>query len=125
MKFHEHKTASANTFSAHGKGYVEVNGHRYEQSIFVAPGEPVVLWPVKAIAEVNVETVAAALAWKPDILIIGSGSRFAFPPVEALKALRALNCAIEVMDTKAACRTYNVLVSEDRNVAAAIIIDGG
>ncbi len=56
-----------------------------------------------------------------EILMLGCGGRFAMVPAELRQALRAEGIALEAMDTGAACRTYNVLLAEDRRVAAALI----
>ncbi len=59
---------------------------------------------------------------KPDVIIFGSGNKLKFPGNELRKEFNRLNIGLEVMDTGAACRTYNVLLSEGRNVAAAILL---
>jgi uncharacterized protein len=59
----------------------------------------------------------------PEIVLVGSGRAFAFPDPSLLAPLYAAGIGVEVMDTRAACRTYNLLLGEGRNVIAALIVD--
>ena len=79
-------------------------------------------WPPHAVAELTAEHVALLLAHDPEVIIIGTGAKFALPPQAALAAARARRIGIEVMDTAAACRTYNVLVGEGRRVVAGLML---
>lgn len=79
-------------------------------------------WPPHAVAELTAEHVALLLAHDPEVVIIGTGPRFALPPPAALTAARAKRIGVEVMDTAAACRTYNVLVGEGRRVVAGLML---
>lgn len=79
-------------------------------------------WPPRAVAELSAEHVALLLAHDPEVIIIGTGPKFALPPQAALAAARAKRIGVEVMDTAAACRTYNVLVSEGRRVVAGLML---
>lgn len=60
---------------------------------------------------------------RPELVIFGSGSRLRFPPPAFLRSLMAQRIGIETMDTLAACRTYNILAGEGRNVLAALLIE--
>ena len=62
------------------------------------------------------------LALEPEIVVLGSGTRQRFPELQLLAALLSRGIGCEVMDTGAACRTYNVLASEDRRVVAALLL---
>ena len=60
---------------------------------------------------------------RPELVIFGSGSRLRFPPPALLRSLMAARIGLETMDTLAACRTYNILAGEGRNVVAALLIE--
>lgn len=60
---------------------------------------------------------------RPELVIFGSGTRLRFPPPAFLRSLMALRIGFETMDTLAACRTYNILAGEGRNVIAALLIE--
>ena len=108
----------------YGAGGFRISGHRVEGSVIVFP-DRVVGWPASAIAEVsagNLEPVSTAgRAGAVELLLVGTGTRMTQIDRSVRQALRADGVVIEVMDTGAACRTYNVLMAEGRRVAAALI----
>jgi uncharacterized protein len=77
-------------------------------------------WPPQRLSELKAEHLLPIDALRPELLLIGSGPTMRFPDAEQLSALVKLGIGHEVMDTAAACRTYNVLVSEGRKVVAAL-----
>jgi uncharacterized protein len=79
-------------------------------------------WPPHSVAELTAAHVDLLLAHDPEVLLIGTGPKFALPPQAALAAARAKRIGVEVMDTAAACRTYNVLVGEGRRVVAGLML---
>lgn len=103
-------------------GGFTVAGVRYEGSLLVFP-DRVVAWPVSAMAELTLASLEALRepGPVPDILVVGSGAAFHLFPPALRQDLRAWGTVVEVMATPAACRTYNVLLAEDRRVAAALI----
>jgi uncharacterized protein len=105
---------------AHREGGFIIAGVRHEGSVLVLP-ERTLPWPVRELAGLTLESLAAITAAEVEILILGCGARFARPPYELRQALRGHGIVTEAMDTRAACRTFNVLLAEDRRVAAALI----
>ena len=106
-------------------GGFTIGGVRHDSSVLVHP-QGTVAWEVERLEQLTVETLDPLLEVEPavEILLVGAGDRFA-PAPPALRAnLRARGVSLEAMDTKAACRTYNLLVAEDRRVAAALIALG-
>jgi uncharacterized protein len=79
-------------------------------------------WPVPALAALAPEHVALLAGLGAEIVLLGTGQRLAFPPPALLAPLAAARIGVEVMDSNAACRTYNILMAEGRRVAAAIIL---
>ncbi len=77
-------------------------------------------WPPQQMAELTTEHLQAVKELNPEVLLIGSGSNIRFPASEQLAALVKLGIGYEVMDTAAACRTFNLLVAEGREVTAAL-----
>jgi uncharacterized protein len=75
------------------------------------------------VAELEAADLEPVVALAPEVLLIGTGVRQVFPAAAVFAALHARRIGFEVMDTGAACRTYNVLVAEDRRVAAALLIE--
>ena len=69
------------------------------------------------------ETLAAIKTHNPEIVLLGTGRRLRFPPAALTRSLAAARVGLEVMDTPAACRTYNILTGERRRVLAALLFD--
>lgn len=123
MKLHASPTTFYNTVTAYGQGYVEINEERFESSILVVPEGPIVPWPVATFAALAAEHFAALLALKPELVVLGTGAKLRFADARLLRALTARQIGVESMDLYAACRTYNILMSEGRRVAAALLIE--
>ena len=98
-----------------------VNGERYDHSIAVMAGEVRNDWNVADFASLSSAHFDYFLSLKPDVLLLGTGSRQRFPHPRLYRSLTDAGVGVECMDTPAACRTYNILVVEDRKVVAAIL----
>jgi len=107
---------------SYGDDGFRISGERYPGPVIVWP-EGVATWAVSSISDAAMETLDAVFSADPpiEILLIGSGATFEMAPAALRSALGARGVSIESMDTGAACRTYNVLMAEDRRVAAALI----
>ncbi|MFQ6018002.1 MAG: Mth938-like domain-containing protein [Kiloniellaceae bacterium] len=107
---------------SYGQRRFRVSGTLYEGSVLVFP-ERTLAWTVGRIEELTLESLDPLLdaAGELELLLIGCGPRMAQVPGALREGLRARGLVVEPMDTGAACRTYNVLVSEDRRIAAALI----
>ena len=79
-------------------------------------------WPLASVDELGADHAAAILEMKPEIVLLGTGRTFAFPDRARLAPLYNAGIGVEVMDTSAACRTYNILLGEGRNVVAALVV---
>ena len=122
MKLKAEAPTGANTFTGYGEGFVMVNQQRYERSLVVTPDLIWTEWGAstfEALAESHFE---ALLPLESDVLILGTGNRLRFPHPRLTRALAAARKGLEVMDVPAACRTYNLLASEGRMVAAALLL---
>ena len=107
---------------AYAPGQVDVSGTPYARSFIVASDRVVEDWPPQRFEDLSLDHFQAALALKPDILLIGTGARQRFLPGDLMAALSRGGIGVEVMDTAAACRTYNILLNEDRKVVAALLM---
>ena len=109
-------------FTGYGDGYVAVNGARHSASLVVSGDRLVTDWPVSSVEGLGADHLAAIVELHPEIVLIGTGRTFVFPEPRLLAPLHDARIGVEVMDTAAACRTYNILLGEGRNVVAALII---
>ena len=120
MKLHLTRPEGRNLFTGYGAGYVAINEQRHEHNIVVAPDQPVRQWDAETFDALTPDHLRAVLELKPEIVILGTGERQRFPASHLTRVLAEASVGFEVMDTKAACRTYNILVAEGRQVVAAI-----
>ena len=106
----------------YGNGGFRIAGERHEGSVIVLPNRTL-SWNVGLYEDLSPESLAAIheASTNIEVLLIGCGARMAMPSVVLKESLRAYGIVPETMDTGAACRTFNVLLSEDRAVAAALI----
>ncbi|KAF1029319.1 MAG: hypothetical protein GAK40_00550 [Burkholderia plantarii] len=123
MKLHQDSSNTLNTVTGYGPDYVEINLQRHAGSVIVLPGAPVAPWPVDAFEALTPEHFALLVEPAPEVVIFGSGARLRFPHPRLTAALTARRIGVETMDVQAACRTYNILMSEGRKVAAALLIE--
>ena len=121
MKLHADRAEGVNVINACTVDAVSVNGESFAHSILVAHVGPVQAWPVATLDDLQEAHFADILAAAPEVVIFGSGPKLRFPHPSLLRSLMAARIGVETMDTGAACRTYNVLVAEDRRVAAVLI----
>ena len=114
--------AGRQLINAYGNGGFRIAGKLHTGSVLVFP-ERTLPWAPTGMADLN-ETILLELLGGPDnaeLLLLGCGSRVAALPEALRDGLREAGIVTECMDTGAACRTFNVLLAEDRRVAAALI----
>jgi uncharacterized protein len=121
MKFTRELPANVNLVRSYQADRVRIGDQVLSTSCLFNATQLLTDWAPRAVAQLTLEHFAAALTWEPEIILLGTGARQQFPAREIYTAILARGIGFEIMDTGAACRTYNVLVSEDRRVAAALI----
>lgn len=94
------------------------------RSFVIAPHSLQRDWPPQSYDELRPEHFAPLLDLEPELVLVGTGETFRYPAPALLAALTGRGIGVEVMDTGAACRTYNVLAGEGRQVVAAILLEG-
>ncbi len=122
MKFHLATAPGLNLFSGYGDGYVAVNGVRHESSLVVLPERIVDPWDAPtfdALASAHFEFLSTLGV---QVVLLGTGARLRFPPLSLQRIVLQTGTGLETMDAMAACRTYNILATEGRKVAAAILL---
>ncbi len=116
------ETGSANRIRAYAEGSVTVNEDVYTSDLIVMPEEIITEWANASVAELTPDHLAVVASYEPEIVLLGTGRRQRFPSAQLMADLSRKGIGLEAMDTAAACRTYNVLMSEDRRVAAALLL---
>jgi len=114
--------ADRQLIQGYGKGGFRISGVRHEGSILVLPRQTIA-WPLRDIETLTIDDLGPIrdAADAAGVLLLGCGDKGALIAPDLRAEVRSWGVVIEAMGTGAACRTYNVLLSEDRDVAAALI----
>ncbi|MCB1801917.1 MAG: Mth938-like domain-containing protein [Gammaproteobacteria bacterium] len=122
MKMALDNAAGANVVTAYEPGQVKVRERIFEASLIIRPGSLHTDWRVTDAASLSSNDLAALLDDPPEVVLLGTGEKQVFPEPAVFALLMDLGVGFEVMDNAAACRTYNILLAEDRRVALALIL---
>jgi uncharacterized protein len=121
MKFHL-STPDGNVVTGHGQGWVRIGAQEYRTNIVLTANEVVAGWAASGFDALTEADFAGLLVHAPEIVLLGTGASIRFPHPSLTRPLVLARVGIEVMDTPAAYRTFNILASEGRKVVAALIV---
>jgi len=121
MKLQIAATDGAHAFTAYGPGFVSVDGVRYERNLLLSPQRLLSDWTNSTAGTLTAEDFVFLAGLDADVTLLGMPSPLRFPCPELLRPFVAAQKGLEVMEFGAACRTYNVLASEGRRVAVALL----
>lgn len=122
MRLTDDRTAGAFLVRSYAPGELRINDDVLDRSCVLRADQLIRDWRPQTIDELTLADLEVVLALEPEVIVLGAGERQRFPPIALLSAILARGVGCEVMATDAACRTYNVLVSEDRKVVAALFV---
>jgi len=120
VKLHAAGPSAANTITGYGEDHVLVNGRRHDSSVIIT-ADQVLAWDADVFDRLKREDFERLANLGVEIVLLGTGPRQRFPHPRLTAPLAAAGIGVEAMDLKAACRTYNILVAEERKVAAALL----
>jgi uncharacterized protein len=123
MKLHSTVTAGLLAITAYDAGRIAVNGRPLTKSFLLTPRRLIEDWPPDSPDSLTEADLQAVAELDCPIVLLGTGTRQRFPAPALLRSLIDRRMGVEVMDTHAACRTYNILMAEGRDVTAALIIE--
>jgi uncharacterized protein len=123
MKLHTEGEAPPTRIASYGEGFVVINETRHARSVILYPDRVDPLWPPQGIATLTVADIQFLLETRPEVVLLGTGIRQVFPSDDVLRIGIELGIGVEVMNTMAACRTFNVLAAENRHVVAGLILE--
>lgn len=123
LKLQSDPHSGANTITGYGDGYVEINQTPYKHSVLLSSDGATLEWSAKSFSDLEASHFSQMVNLKPELILIGTGRRQQFPQPELLKNLISAKIGFEIMDSQAACRTYNILVGEGRKVLLALIVE--
>lgn len=122
MKLSLEKGTASHRIRAYDTGSIRINETDYDEPLIVMPETLITRWQAPPLAEMAAADFADLIEHEREIILLGTGRRQLFPPARLIADLARQGVGLEVMDTAAACRTYNVLMAEDRRVAAALLM---
>lgn len=122
MKMHLSLPGDAPLFTGYGDGYVNIGGVRYQGNTALVGEKTLPMWTPNSFETLTEEDFSLIADTGVAIALLGTGPRLRFPPPVLLKPLSGKGVGLEVMDTQAACRTYNILIAEGRRVGAFLLL---
>jgi uncharacterized protein len=122
MKLTDDSIPGAHLVRSYAPGELRIGEVVLHRSCLVKIDQLVSDWRPQSIEELRLADLDAVFALQPEIVVIGSGATQRFPATQLTGAIMSRGIGCEVMATDAACRTYNVLASEDRKVVAALFV---
>lgn len=122
MRFTLDDGSRANLIRGYSPQEIRIGGQRLTASCIVTADTLIADWEPRSFAELQPEHLERILALQPELVVLGTGQTQRFPPAPIRAALTARGVGLEVMDLGAACRTFNILVQEERRVAAGLFL---
>lgn len=121
MKLHQSDISGLNIFTHIEPGAFGINGFRHGGNLAVMPTELIQQWTDSSFATLAEADFALMASYDLDIVLLGTGPTLRFPPRQLMRPMFEKGRGVEVMDTPAACRTFNILVAEGRKVGAFLL----
>jgi uncharacterized protein len=123
MPLAEDIISNRHRITAYDVDTISVNDDIYRQSLVMTADSILCPWPVSTLQHLNPENLVPIFESKPTVVLLGTGKRQMFPDAKIFALFGEQGIGLEVMDNGALCRTFNILVAEDRDVTAAIILN--
>ncbi len=114
-------TSGSNSILAYRQGEIIINEKHIDYSVVITADE-IIEWAPQNFEAITSEHIGQLADYQPEIVILGTGERQQFPAPDITAGLLVQGIGVEIMNTDAACRTFNVLLSENRRIVAAIIL---
>ena len=124
MKMALDNASGVNTIRSYEAGRVQIRERFYTNSLIVLPSRLYLDWEPGTVQELRTAHLAPILEERPEVLIIGTGETQVFPEPAIFSTFMDLGIGFEIMDNAAACRTFNVLLAENRRAALALVMEG-
>lgn len=122
MKLHLTTAENHNLITGYSEDFIEINKKRYAQNLIVLTNELILNWTAISFSDLTATHFIEIAQLNPEVVLLGTGPKHQFLHPKITQNLTEKNIPIECMTTAAACRTYNILMSEGRNVAAALLL---
>lgn len=122
MQLTEHRPGRYHFIRRAGEHELTIDETTHRSSLILGARLLIEDWPVRALRDLDENTVAPLLEHAPELVIIGHGARPGFPAPEVQRLFLQRGVGLETMTLAAACRTFNILMSENRRAIAGLIL---
>lgn len=122
MKLHLTNPDGNYLITGYDQGWVEINRQRYTNNLILLPNQIIENWDVLSFDNIQAGNFEKIAELHPEVVLLGTGATHRFIHPKLTLPLTNIGISLECMSTDAACRTYNILMSEGRNVAAALMV---
>ena len=122
MKLQLTTAENNNLITGYSEDFIEINKKRYARNLIVLANQLILNWDVTSFSDLTAAHFVEIIQLNPEVVLLGTGSKHQFLHPKITQNLTEKNIPIECMTTAAACRTYNILMSEGRNVAASLLL---
>ncbi len=123
MKLEQNNIDSKYVIQSYNEEGIQVNDEKMTRSFIIMSDRLLRSWQPDNISVLKPSDLEIIVDLEPEIILLGSGNKLSFPEAALIAPVTSKNIGFEVMDTYAACRCYSILISEGRNVAAALILE--
>jgi uncharacterized protein len=120
MKFSEEHNDNQFTITGYDDQNIRINNKSFKQGFILTPSHFTPDWQPQVFSDLQAQHLNAIFALQPEFILLGTGIKQLFPEKEVYLSLVNSSIGFEIMNTQAACRTFNILMADDRNVAAAL-----
>lgn len=122
MQFNEDQPQAIYTIQAHDQGWIQIQNQRFTAPLIISAQTLISDWTVQDFASLTPEQLTPLFTLNPEVILLGCGSSQSLPSAALYRALVEHGVGFEIMTTAAACRTYTILLAENRTVAAALFL---
>jgi uncharacterized protein len=122
MQFTQHTPGGLNLIRRYGADFIAIGNEEIRASCIVGATTLIRDWPPRSVPDLVIEHLAPLFEYQPEVVVLSTGSKQQFPRAALRAEFATRKIGLEVMEVGAACRTFNVLLSEERKVLAAVLL---
>jgi len=123
MKFSAADSGDGHLIQGYESGRILIDGKSYHRGLILTPERILDGWGPSNPADLSEDDVRALIELDPQVIVIGTGQRQVFPSPAVYASAMRHGVGVEIMDTGAACRTYNIVMAEGRRIVAGLIVE--
>lgn len=118
------ENSSSNKIISYSEDSFKLKNKLIKSNLVISKDRLIENWSVNGYQNLALQHLDQVISWQPEVILIGTGKEPSFPNQELISYVTSKNIGLEIMDTGAACRSYNLLIDEGRNVVACLFLPG-